>query len=342
MKPSTYIRDRKYLIIFYFILMAFISSVMYLDGTVNISADNIIYINAVSVVFFCLYLTWDFLYQRNFYTIIHEIITSRQEDFISALPEANTNEQQVFILLLKQVYEQQNARIEALHERKREDRDFFITWIHEIKTPIAASRLIIDNSIGKPMDEVLDKLEDELDKIDGFVEQVLYYSRTDSFMKDYVISECNLEKVVKESVKKQAKMFIGKRIKCEMADLDMEILSDKKWLGFIIDQILSNSLKYTDQGGAITITGYENEKEKMLVIEDNGVGIKAEDIARVFEKGFTGYSGRVYAKSTGFGLYLARTLAIKLGHTISVESEEGQYTKLMIHFPKPLSYFDVT
>ncbi|CEH27992.1 histidine kinase [Aneurinibacillus migulanus] len=342
MKPTAYIKDRKFLIAFYFILMAFISSVMYLDGTVNISADNIIYINAVSIVFFFMYLTWDFLYQRNFYSTIHEMITSRQEDFVSALPEAKTNEQHAFILLLKQVYEQQNARIEALHERKREDRDFFITWIHEIKTPIAASRLIIDNSIGKPMDTILDKLENELDKIDGYVEQVLYYSRTDSFTKDYVISECNIEKVVKESVKKQAKLFIGKRIRCEMNHLDIEVLSDKKWLGFIVDQILSNSLKYTDQEGIITITGHENEKEKMLVIEDNGVGIKAEDIDRIFEKGFTGYSGRVYAKSTGFGLYLAKTLAVKLGHTISVESEEGKYTKMMIHFPKPLNHFDVT
>jgi signal transduction histidine kinase len=148
--------------------------------------------------------------------------------------------------------------------------------------------------------------------------------------------------LVKEGVKRQAKTFINKRIKIDIGEGNLSVLTDRKWLMFIIDQILSNSLKYTGEGGKISIVYEEDVKEKRLVIEDNGIGIPPEDLDRVFEKGFTGNTGRQHYKSTGMGLYLAKKLCRKLGHDISIESEYGRYTRVVLHFPKHNNYLNVT
>ncbi|MBP1761032.1 MAG: putative two-component sensor histidine kinase, partial [Firmicutes bacterium] len=166
------------------------------------------------------------------------------------------------------------------------------------------------------------------------VEQVLYYSKIDDFSKDYFVQELELQSIVNQVIKKHARTFIHKNIRIETDSTDMEVMSDKKWLLFILDQIISNSLKYTDQGGKIKIHAERDEREKRLIIMDNGIGIRPEDIDRVFDRGFTGFNGREFSKSTGIGLYLARRLARKLGHDISVESVYGEYTCLTIHFPK--------
>lgn len=342
MKLKGYLIDKKYLILFFCILMIFISSVVYLDPTVKVSLDNILYINGVSLVFLLIYLISRYLFNKKYYDNINYIIQNRKEDIINSLPDPRTYQQSIYNQLLKNVYEEQNVKIEKLYEDKRENLDFVTSWVHEVKTPIAVSRLIIENSIGKPQDEVLNSIEEEIDKIDNYVEQTLYYSRLDAFSKDYFINDINLERVVKEVVKKHIKTFISKRIKIEINDASLNVSSDKKWLIFIINQILSNSLKYTSENGKIKINFEKDEKEKRLIIQDNGVGIKPEDIIRVFDKGFTGHTGRENHKSTGMGLYLAKNLAGKLGHDITIESNYCEYTKVIIHFPKLLDYFNVT
>ncbi|VTR28276.1 sensor histidine kinase [Actinobacillus pleuropneumoniae] len=214
-----------------------------------------------------------------------------------------------------------------------------MSWIHEVKLPIAASRLLMENSTGETADSLADKLEDELDKIENYVEQALYYSRIDSFSKDYFITEEPLEAIIKTCAKKFAKTFINKQIRFHMEDISQTIHTDRKWLGFILDQIVANALKYTDEGGNITFTVEEDRKEKRLNIVDTGIGIQPEDLHRVFEKGFTGSIGRSHPKSTGMGLYLAKQLAHKLGHHLSIRSEAGRYTTVTIHFPKTDTYY---
>lgn len=164
----------------------------------------------------------------------------------------------------------------------------------------------------------MDKLEDELSKIDNYVEQAFYYSRIDSFSNDYFITEIELNQLIKDCIKKHAKIFINKHIRFQLFEEKQYCNSDIKWLLYILDQLVSNWLKYTMESGTIRFEFEEDQKEKRLMVTDSGIGIAMEDLSRVFEKGFTGSNGRNYSKSTRMGLYLARQMAIKLGHELSI------------------------
>ncbi|MBZ9621327.1 sensor histidine kinase [Clostridium sp. FP2] len=342
MKFRNFLRDRIFLILFYFMLMIFISSVVYFNNVVKISIENIAYINIVGFIMFILYLIFEYIKNKRYYDVIKYIIENQEENIINSLPKSLNYEQKLYGELLMKVNEEFNLKINELYEAKKENVDFINSWVHEIKTPISACRLVIENSVYKSKEETLSNLEDEIDHIENYVEQALYYSRLDSFSKDYLINEINMHSLIMGVVKKHAKEFIGKKIKIEINDLEFTIDSDKKWLFFILDQILSNSLKYTGSNGLIKISGILNLSGKQLIIEDNGIGIKAEDIQRVFDKGFTGYNGREDFKATGMGLYLSKSLSTKLGHHITIESKPFEFTRVTVHFPKLIDYYRVT
>ena len=203
--------------------------------------------------------------------------------------------------------------------------DYYSMWVHQIKTPIAAMNFLLDN---EEVDQKI--LQQELFKIERYVEMVLTYIRLDSISSDYVITKINLDEVVKDSVKKYATIFINKKIKLNYVSHETMVISDRKWLSFAFEQILGNSVKYTSTGGEIKIEICENK----LVIEDNGMGIKEEDLPRIFEKGFTGFNGRYEKKSSGLGLYLCKKTLDKLGHHIEISSKVGEGTRIEITFPK--------
>lgn len=341
MKFKKYILDKRYLLLFYIILMSFVSLIIFLDNTVKVRVDNILYLNTVALVFLLIFLLFEFFHHHRYYANINNLIKTQKEDIIGCLPVPISNEHKLYHTLLQKIYEEQERKIEKLQEGKREYLEFITSWVHEVKTPIAVSRLVIENSEGKPQDKILISIEEELDKIENYIEQALYYSRVDAFSQDYFINETDVEKLLKEAIKKQAKTFINKSISIELLAKDAIVITDKKWLTFIIDQILTNALKYTDKKGKITVYFEKDDKEKRLIIQDNGRGIKPEDLTRVFDKGFTGYWGREEAKSTGLGLYLAKSLARKLGHDITIESIYGEYTKVVLHFPKLSAYYNV-
>lgn len=216
----------------------------------------------------------------------------------------------------------EKAGLEARHlTERREMTDYYTLWAHQIKTPIAAMHLLLQQGAAEKNAE----LSVELFKIEQYVEMVLSYLRLDSESSDYVLKACSLDGIIREALRKYTRMFILKRISLRFTETGKRVLTDEKWLGFVIEQLLSNALKYTPEG---TIRLYA--EGDTLVIEDSGIGIRPEDLPRVFEKGFTGYNGREDKKSTGIGLYLCRRVCDRLGHGLSLESELGRGTKARI------------
>ncbi|WP_148887081.1 sensor histidine kinase [Streptococcus sp. Marseille-P6264] len=222
----------------------------------------------------------------------------------------------------------------AIEEREKLNdlMDYYTLWAHQIKTPIAASSLLVGEIEDK---KVKNQLEQELFKIESYVNIVLQYLRLESFHEDLVLKKENVEDLVKEIVKKYAIFFIQKGLSLNLHDLDRTIITDKKWFVVILEQVLSNSLKYTSQGG---IEIYF--QEETLYIKDSGLGIQDADLLRVFERGFSGYNGRLTQQSSGLGLYLSKKIADELGHQISIASQVGQGTTVMISFSEKKMIFE--
>lgn len=322
--------------------MIFLSLVIHLDQSIKVSIGNILYINLVFLSFYIIYLISSYLYFRSYYRSLSDIVENEKDEIINRLPKPKSYEQVLFYEVLSSLYNEQSSKIQSLYEQKKEYEEFITSWVHQVKTPIAVSRLLIESNSSSPNKETLNSLEEELGKIENYIEQALYHCKIDDFSKDYLINEVGLDKLVKAAVKKQAKTFINKKINIEIENTDLTVITDKKWLSFILDQVMSNALKYTSMGGRIKIYGLIEDRAQKLIIEDSGIGIMSEDLERVFDKGFTGYNGRESYKSTGIGLYLSKKLARKLGHDITIESEYGEYTKVTIIFPKLLDYFQVS
>ena len=200
--------------------------------------------------------------------------------------------------------------------------DYYTMWVHQIKTPISAMKLLIQTSES----EISSDLSSELFKIEQYVEMVLSYIRLGSNKNDFVLKEYDLDNIVRQAIRKYAPLFIRKKINLDFQPTTYKVLTDEKWLVFVIEQLLSNAIKYTNKG-KISIYSLENKK---LVIEDTGIGISKEDIPRIFDKGFTGYNGRTDKKATGLGLYLCKNILDKLSHKISIESEVGVKTKVIL------------
>jgi signal transduction histidine kinase len=214
------------------------------------------------------------------------------------------------------------ARIDAkAATERREAMDYYTLWVHQIKTPISAMRLLLQSDDSK----CNSALETELFHIEHYVEMVLSYLRLDSDSSDYVLHECELDNILRHCIRKYAKMFILKKLTLNFKETGLKVMTDEKWLAFVIEQLLSNSLKYTHKGVvSIFADGF------VLAISDTGIGIRAEDLPRVFEKGFTGFNGREDKKSTGLGLYLCRRVCNKLGHRLKINSNLGTGTTVYI------------
>lgn len=264
---------------------------------------------------------WDFLrFWRRHRTLLE--LRDRITLGLSELPSSrNLLEEDYQALLLCQWEDKVRATTQA-DRAFSEMLDYYTLWAHQIKTPIAAMRLLLQSGGGRDSAE----LELELFKIEQYVEMVLSYLRLSGTSTDWVLRYYDLDGIVRQAVRKYAKLFVRKKLSLTYDGVQARVLTDEKWLLFVLEQIIGNALKYTNQGG-ITI---RLEGEKTLVIEDTGIGIAPEDLPRIFEKGFTGYNGRSDKKSTGIGLYLCRKVLQKLSHEISITSQVGVGTQVRI------------
>lgn len=268
------------------------------------------------------------------------------------LPEATDD---VEILYHRLLENQSIARSESESSaaiRQSQMRDYYSMWVHQIKTPISAMKLLLEaerEELGllmcdeeqqaslKELSDNVASFEDELFRIEEYVSMALQYQRVSSTENDFVLEKVSVDGVIRDTIKKYAKIMIRRHIGINYSGTGQDVYTDGKWLAFMLEQILSNAIKYTPQGG-VTIETAEEKDRFFITIKDTGIGIKAEDLPRVFEKGYTGYNGHADKKATGIGLYLCRQMADKLGHTIRMESEIGKGTKVWIGFD--LDYAD--
>lgn len=245
------------------------------------------------------------------------------------LPQATDRMEEAYQELLYQSQEERREQIAGLMREKTDITDYFTLWAHQIKTPIAAMRLLLQQNTEdiEQSYELRKGCEGELFKIEQYVEMVLQYLRLNSSVNDFVLQEYSLDGMIRQAIHKYAPMFIRKKLTLNYNAVEEKVVTDEKWLVFVVEQILSNAIKYTSEGG---ISIYM--EDGALIIEDTGIGILAEDLPRVFEKGYTGYNGRSDKKASGIGLYLCRQILQKLGHKVYVESEPGKGTRVKLVF----------
>lgn len=279
------------------------------------------------------YMIIELLERKEYYDEVIDVLENLEKKYLlpEVIKEPDFVDGKIVYNILNEVSRDMNEQVKYYRDKENDYREYIETWVHEIKTPIASTRLIIENN----ENPVTDKIKNQINRVEGFIEQALYYSRSNDVSKDYIVNQFELKIAVMSVIKRNSRDFISKKIKFNMIDVDKTVYSDIKWVEFIINQIVGNAIKYSNDSDAqITIGAMEKENSTILTIEDNGVGIIDRDINRVFDKGFTGENGRMFGKSTGIGLYLCKNLCEKLGLGLELQSKIGEGTKVTVIFPQ--------
>lgn len=306
-------------VIFLFIVFALVFGIVFSLYDLEIEAIyySVMLCSFIGLIYICINFINYYKKHIQLYKLQNEISISLEN-----LPSPKTLMEEDYTNLILTLNKEYKTYISKSDIAKSDMIDYYTMWVHQIKTPISAMKLLIQTSES----EISSDLSSELFKIEQYVEMVLSYIRLGSNENDFVIKEYDLDNIVRQAIRKYAPLFIRKKINLDFQPTTYKVLTDEKWLVFVIEQLLSNAIKYTNKG-KISIYPLENKK---LVIEDTGIGISKEDIPRIFDKGFTGYNGRTDKKATGLGLYLCKNILDKLSHKISIESEVGVKTKVIL------------
>ena len=319
MKFTKYLKDKIYAIIIFLITFAII---LLLNLAFKVPIE--LTITVLIILLFCFFsiLIIDYARKSKFYNLLLERVRQLDQAYLvlETLPKPNCYEGK---LAYDALYEIDKSMAENVSRAKKQAKDFqeyIELWLHEIKTPLAA--LMLKN------------MSVELEQIENYLEQVLYFSRCENSEKDFLIKKVNLNQVVKNVSLKHMESLLAHNIKFKVENVNIDVMTDAKWLEFILSQILNNSIKYRRQiqNPEIKISARKSENKTILEIWDNGIGIAKSDISQVFDKSFTGQNGRKHGTSTGMGLYIAKNICNKLGHKLSIESKEMQYTKVSLVF----------
>ena len=324
-----YIKDKSLFLIINLVLffIVFIISIY-----INLSFELVIGIFILWFFPLISYIILEFIKFKKYYEKVEGICDGLDKKYLlsEVIEEPEFPEGKILYDLLSETNRSMRENINYYRNIQKEYEEYIEMWVHEIKTPIASTLLLIENNI----DIMPLGIKEQIKNIEDYVEQVLYYSKINDVNKDYIVKNVNLELVVKNVIRKNASDFIHKKISINLDDINKNVYTDPKWIEFIINQIISNSIKYSAKElPKINIRSVKNENNTILEIEDNGVGIIDKDIRKVFEKGFTGENGRKFGKSTGMGLYLCNKLCDKLGIGINLISKENEGTKVSLIFP---------
>ena len=297
-----------------------------------------IYTTAIILGLYLISILVEYYKKKSFYKNIVNLLNELEEKYLITELVKNPNflEGELLKEILEQVDKSMHENVNKYKYLMEDYKEYIELWIHEIKTPIATSKMIIENN----KNEITKSIDCELNKVENYTEQALFYARSNTVEKDYYVRKSSLNEMVNEGIKKNKNELIQNKILINTHDLEKTVNTDGKWIIFILNQIIQNSIKY--KSTEIEIYAKQGKENVVLLIKDNGIGIKEGEISRVFEKGFTGTNGRISnKKSTGIGLYLCKKLCDKLGIAIQLNSVENEGTEVEIIFPNS-SYIDMT
>lgn len=326
-----YLKDKLFIILTF--LFSYIIILLMLVAF-KIDYSLIIAITIVLFLMILIIILTDYFRKKGFYNTLINNTNKLDKKYLvlETLYKPDFYEGKIAYDTLYEINKSMTENVKKHNDQLTDFKEYIEMWIHEIKVPIASLVLQIHNNKDKKSKDILKKIN----KIDELTEQILYYVRTESIEKDYLIKDANLNKIVGEVALKNKDYLLENKINFVCDNLNYDVLTDSKWLVFILNQIVNNSIKYKkEKGDAILKIYAENNKKSIkLIIEDNGIGIIESDLPRVFDKSFTGYNGRIRHKSTGMGLFIAKSLCDRLGHKIEIESKQNEYTKVIITFSK--------
>lgn len=337
MNLKDYIKDKIVYILMYIVLLITILFLLYMF---RVPTTLIISVTIVMVVFIIGIILYDYFIKMRFYNNFIDNLNQLDKKYLitAMINKPSFIEGQILYDSLYEIDKSMYEEIETYKNSINDFKEYIEMWIHEVKLPIASSTLMLHNN--KP--DSNKKIKEQINRIENYVEQVLYFVRSENLEKDYLIRTYNLEEIVNKVIRKNKESLLLNGISIEIDDIDKIILSDGKWLEFIINQILSNSIKYSKRSNSkIKFNSKAKDDFIILQIEDNGIGINEKDINKVFNKSFTGENGRNISSSTGMGLYLVNKLCTRLGHKITIESEVDKFTKVSIYFKDNKYYSDV-
>lgn len=324
-----YFKDKVIFIIINIIVLVITS---YLLFGLNVSSYAIFIICILNFLASISFFIYDCLRKSKYYSSLLKRLDELDKKYFigDVATEEDFLEGKILFEIISQATKSMKDDISESIRNSNDYKEYIELWVHEIKTPIATCKLLIENNDN----EVTESIGEEVTKVEDYIEQVLFYARSNAVEKDYLIKEINLKKSINAVIRKNANTLIEKRVKIDISNVDKKVSCDSKWIEFILGQIVSNSIKYMDKKESILKIYSENMgNDVLLKICDNGTGMDEKSVIKAFEKGYTGKNGRKFGKSTGMGLYLCKKLCEKLGLGINIKSKENEGTEVTILFP---------
>ena len=324
-----YFKDKVIFIIINIIVLVITS---YLLFGLNVSSYAIFIICILNFLASISFFIYDCLTKSKYYSSLLKRLDELDKKYFigDVATEEDFLEGKILFEIISQATKSMKDDISESIRNSNDYKEYIELWVHEIKTPIATCKLLIENNDN----EVTESIGEEVTKVEDYIEQVLFYARSNAVEKDYLIKEINLKKSINAVIRKNANTLIEKRVKVDIRNVDKIVSCDSKWIEFILGQIVSNSIKYMDKKESVLKIYSENiGNDVILKICDNGIGMDERSVIKAFEKGYTGENGRRFGKSTGMGLYLCKKLCEKLGLGINIKSKENEGTEVTILLP---------
>ncbi|KAA0955988.1 HAMP domain-containing histidine kinase [Sporosarcina sp. ANT_H38] len=317
-------------ILFFLLALGFVDTLIWLDAGIDTELSSVLYVNVLLLIAFTTFVIWRYRKEMRFSKELSNLAGEPSLDWQEAFPEPIFSRDKVAMEAMRLVAVSSLKEISELRYANLIESDYTAAWVHEVKAPLTAMKLTMDGHLHEP---VIRKIQAEWLRVHLLIDQQLYISRMSTLEADYVLEKTDVHGMVTAEVRELASWCIEKNVAVEFEGESEEVITDVKWCRFIIRQIVTNAVKYSPIGGTIIISMSVNPTGNgILYIKDEGHGIEAHDLPRVFDKGFTGGAGRLYNAATGLGLYLAQTVADKIGITLHVQSEIGQGTTVQMTF----------